>query len=275
MNKKIIALVLSTLLIGASTTVYASEDSTINTNPITTEASTETTITEGEAASETENSVSETVSLESALEQLKLAITQSQEELAALEEAQADEAVNQYLALLSSASQALETLNQSYKDAVNPPVLEEEVVVDEETSDDPAAVLPDSLFDGLEKALEQLTAAIAQNEADLAALPEEEANVLRTKYIELLSPTIEELNTVIETVQAPEESGKKSIDVLKSLLEKLPEQARKGIENAISHQEKSIAKKEAKLSTPVVETTPEVNIEEVKVTEKVSKPGKK
>jgi hypothetical protein len=270
MNKKIIALVLSTLLIGASTTVYANEDSTITTNPITTEASSETTATE--------NSVSETVSLESAIEELKLAMTQGQEELAALEEAQADEAVNQYLALLSSASQALETLNQSYKDAVNPPILEEEVVVDEEASDDPAAVLPGSLFDGLEKAIEQLTAAIAQNEADLAALPEEEANVLRTKYIELLSPTIEELNTVIETVQTPEPtagSTKKSIEVLRSLLEKLPEQARKGIENAISHQEKSIAKKEAKLSTPVVETTTELNAAEVKVTEKVSKPGKK
>lgn len=156
------------------------------------------------------------------------------------------------------------TLTIEYENAVE---TQEEVVVDKKEIEDSAGVLPDSLFYSIERGIEQLQLAITQSEEKLAALKsqfateraaeavimtnedeEELANEATAEYMELLASAAQHINNAIEakdeavqTLETLNESYKASEKILKTMLEKVPEDARIAIESALNEQDKMLA----------------------------------
>ncbi|GAA0077425.1 hypothetical protein UT300005_18030 [Clostridium sp. CTA-5] len=158
------------------------------------------------------------------------------------------------------------------------PAVEESGTTTEDTTDNEseikqedisnsAGILPNSHFYKIERGIEKLQLSITKNEEEIAALKAKfateraaEAVVMTNQgedglaskaldnYIELLSSATEHINNAIETkdkaVQKLEdlnEAYQKSEDILKTILEKAPEDSKLAIENALNEQDKAIA----------------------------------
>lgn len=143
----------------------------------------------------------------------------------------------------------------------------EEVVVSIETIEDSAGVLPNSVFYGLERKIEALQIAISKSEEKLAALKAQYATeraaeaviminegeaVLASEasdeYMAMLASATEHINHAIEdkneavkTLETLNEAYRRSEQILNTILENAPEDARAGIENALDEQDKAIS----------------------------------
>lgn len=140
-------------------------------------------------------------------------------------------------------------------------------VVTEDEITNEAGVLPDSNFYRLERAVEELQIAITQSEEKLAKLlaefgteraaeavvmvnqgNEELAGQATAEYIEMLSSAAAHIENAIKakdkavvTVENLNEAYKKSEDILKTILTKVPDESKAAIEKALENQDKEIA----------------------------------
>jgi hypothetical protein len=152
-------------------------------------------------------------------------------------------------------------LNQ-YNQQVN-----EAVALGEKEIEDSAGILPNSYFYSIELGIEKLQLAITKSQEKLAALKaelateraaeavimanegeEELASEAVADYMDMLASAAEHINNAIEakdeavqTLETLNESYKKSEQILKSVLEKAPEESKLAIENALNQQDKAIA----------------------------------
>ncbi len=144
---------------------------------------------------------------------------------------------------------------------------QDQAIVSIEVIEDSAGVLPNSLFYSIERKIEILQLAITESEEKLAALKAqyateraaeaaimlnegegELASEATDEYVKMLDSAAEHINNAIqaknETVQTLEtlnEAYKRSEQILKTILEKAPEDARVNIESALNEQDKAIS----------------------------------
>ncbi|EQB89660.1 hypothetical protein M918_19655 [Clostridium sp. BL8] len=234
MKKKIVALLLATYVTSIGGKVYASEATNINTNEQASSeivTQTETTETSSETTTETTTPANEVV-------------TQEQQPTTETE------ATNGEQETTPTSGQTTET---------STPVNQEEI-------EESAGVLPTSIFYKLEIAIENLQLAITQSEEKLAALEaklateraaeaaimvsegeDELANEAAAEYTEMLASAAQHINNAIEakdeavkTLEALNEAYSKSEEILRTILEKAPEESKLAIENALNEQDKTI-----------------------------------
>ncbi|MBC2722267.1 MAG: hypothetical protein HGJ97_06240, partial [Desulfosporosinus sp.] len=133
--------------------------------------------------------------------------------------------------------------------------------------EDSAGVLPDSNFYSLERKIEELQIAITQSEEKLAKLMSQFAteraaeavimanegevelvSIATDEYVKMLASATAHINNAIkakdeavQTVENLNESFKRSEEILQTILDKVPEEAKDAIENALNNQDKEIA----------------------------------
>ena len=273
MRKKIALMALVLFLTGSAGNVYANGNGTATSNPVTSNDEVLTTVAN---LKEIENSAgvlpnSSFYSIERKIEELQIAITQSEEKLAALkaqfateraaeavilvndgEEDLANEAATEYMEMLASATahlnnaieakeeavQTLETLNESYK------VSEEILTSLLEKAPESAKTIIENALTEQDKAIAAVNGFYAAKGAFFAAKKELEA-AKRELETAKKSSDAEAIRLAEEKVKAAEalkdelEELKDSADTSKETVKHLVEQVEKRIELGIKQVEKA------------------------------------